>query len=263
MASRKDEKQSARARRLAEGQARAERERRQRRNRMLGGIVVGAVVVVIAAVALSSGGTPSGLAKNDKAQKAVVAQVGQLLSGIPQSGARLGNPKAPVVITYYGDLQCPSCADFTLNGGFTQLVANDVRSGKVQILYRAFETATTDPATFQTQQAAALAAGGQQHFWNFTELFYRQQGAEGTGYVTESYLDGLARQIPGLKYSAWLGARNSPTLVGQIQADKQAGTAVSVQGTPTLIAQGPKGKSQVPGAIPSYSQLEAAIKSVT
>ncbi len=225
--------------------------------------MLGAVVVVVAAIAFSSGGgTPSGPPQSDKAQKALAAQVGQLLSGIPQSGARLGNPKAPVTITYYGDLQCPVCATFSLNGGFPQLVANDVRSGKVQVVYRAFQTATTDPSIFQTQQTAALAAGGQQHFWDFTELFYHEQGGEGTGYVTESYLDGLARQIPGLKYSTWFSARNSSALNSQVQADQQAATSVPVQGTPTLIAQGPKGKSQVPGTVPSYSQLQAAIKSV-
>lgn len=240
-----------------------ERARRQRRMQMVAGIAVGAAVIVVAAVVFSSGsGTPSGQAKSDKTQKALVAQVGHLLSGIPQSGARLGNPKAPVMITYYGDLQCPVCADFSLNGGFPQLVANDVRRGKVQVVYRAFETATTDPTIFQTQQTAALAAGGQQHFWDFTELFYHEQGGEGTGYVTESYLDGLAQQIPGLKYSSWVSSRNSSTLTSQVQADRQAGTSVGVQGTPTLIAQGPKGKSQVPGVVPSYSQLEAAIKSV-
>ena len=77
-----------------------------------------------------------------------------------------------------------------------ELVAKDVRAGKVKIVYRAFETATRDPQTFQAQQVAALAAGKQNHFWDYVELFYRQQGAEGTGYVTESYLSGLAKQVP-------------------------------------------------------------------
>ena len=84
-------------------------------------------------------------------------------------------------MTYYGDLECPICRDFTVSGGFPQLVANEVRQGKVKVVYRAFETATPDPTTFQTQQVAALAAGKQNHFWDFTELFYHQQGQEADG----------------------------------------------------------------------------------
>jgi protein-disulfide isomerase len=264
MASRTKQKEEARARRLAEEQARSERARRQRRVRMLGGVVLVAVVVLAAAIAISSGGgsSSSGLATGKQASQ-TVTQVEQLLAGIPQSNARLGNPKAPVTMTYYGDLQCPVCQAFTLSGGFPQLVAKDVRSGKVQVVYRGFETATRDPSTFQTQQVAALAAGAQNHFWDYTELFYHQQGQEGSGYVTESYLDGLAKQIPGLNYSAWLSGRNNSTFAALVQSDQQAGATAGVQGTPTLVFQGPKGKAAPSQGVPSYSQLEQAVKQVS
>ncbi len=104
----------------------------------------------------------------------------------------------------------PDLPDFTLQGGFSQLVSNDVKAGRVKVQYKAFETATRDPATFQTQQVAALAAGKQNRFWNFMELFYHQQGSEGTNYVTENYLDALAAQIPGLNIAQWKTARNDP-----------------------------------------------------
>jgi protein-disulfide isomerase len=263
MASRTKQKEEARARRLAEEQARSERVRRQRRLRMLGGVVLGAVVLIAVAVAISSsGGKSGGLAKGKTASQ-TISSVASLLSGIPQSGARLGSPKAPVTMTYYGDLECPICQDFTLNGGFSQLVSNDVKAGKVQILYRAFQTATRDPTTFQTQQVAALAAGEQQRFWNFVELFYHQQGTEGTSYVTESYLDGLAQQIPGLNISKWKTDRNNAALASQVLADGQTGTKLGVNGTPTLIFQGPKGTATPSSAVPSYSQLEQTVKKVT
>jgi protein-disulfide isomerase len=263
MASRTKQKEEARARRLAEEQARLERGRRQRRLRMLGGVVLGALALVAVAIALSLGGGKSGgLAKGKKASQAV-ATVQALLAGIPQSGARLGNPKAPVTMTYYGDLECPICQDFTLNGGFPQLVSNDVKAGKVQIVYRAFQTATRDPTVFQTQQVAALAAGDQQRFWNFVELFYHQQGAEGTSYVTESYLDGLARQIPGLNLNQWKTARSNANLAAQVQADGESATKLGVNGTPTLVFQGPQGTTTPSSAVPSYSELEQAVKKVS
>jgi protein-disulfide isomerase len=262
MASRTKQKEEARARRLAEEQARAERERRQRRMQMLGGVVLAALAVIGVAIAISSnGGGSSGLQKGS-AQNKTVASVSQLLNGIPQSGNVLGNAGAPVTVDYYGDLQCPVCRDFTLNGGWPQLVQNEIRQGKVKVAYRAFETATRDPSTFQTQQVAALAAGKQNRFWNYTELFYHEQGAEGTGYVNETYLDGLAQQTPGLNVSEWRTARNDPALASQVTTDGAAGQAAGVSGTPTLIAKGPKGTVPVQSStgVPSYSELQQAIK---
>lgn len=265
MASRTKQKEEARARRLAEEQARTERERRQRLLRMLAGVAVGAIVVIAVAVAISTsgGGSSSNGLRAGSQSSALSAQVQQLLGGIPQSGPRLGNPSAPITMTYYGDLECPVCQQFTLNGGFPQLVANEVRAGKVQVVYRAFQTATPSPTTFQTQQAAALAAGKQNHFWDFAELFYRQQGQEDTDYVTDSYLSGIAKQIPGLSFSAWQSERTDPTLVSQVQADIQSGNGAHVQGTPTLIFKGPKGTAEPSAGVPSYSDLQQAIKQVS
>jgi protein-disulfide isomerase len=263
MASRKEQKEQARARRLAEEQARQEQQRRQRRMRMLGGVVLAAVAVVAVAIAVSSSNnTASGLQKGTKAN-ATVNQVQQLLAGIPQSGTVLGNPNAPVTMTYYGDLQCPVCQDFTLNGGFPQLVAKEVRSGKVKVDYKNFQTATQDPSVFQNQQVAAMAAGKQNKFWDYAELFYRQQGTEGSGYVTDSFLNGLAGQVPGLNMSAWSSARSDPTLAQQVSTDIKSGDAAGVHGTPTLIFQGPKGKTQAQTAVPDYSQLQQAIQQVS
>lgn len=264
MASRTRQKEEARARRIAEERARAERDRRNRRVRLVSGVVLAAIAVVAIAIAVSSGssGHKSGLASGTNASR-TVNQVQQLLGGIPQSGATLGNPKAPVTMTYYGDLECPVCQAFTLQGGFPQLVSNDVRSGKVKVVYRAFETATQNPNTFQTQQVAALAAGKQNRFWNFAELFYRQQGQEDTNYVTESYLDGLARQIPGLNFNEWKTARNDSALASQVRSDGAAGQSAGVTGTPTLIFTGPKGSASPSSGVPSYSDLQKAIKQVS
>ena len=262
MASRKELKEQARAERLAQEQAVAERARRTRRLQMLGGIVVIAVVIVVVAIAISSGGSGSnGLQTGQQSGKTVTA-VQTLLNGIPQSGPTLGNPKAPVKVTYYGDLECPICQQFTLDGGWPQLVQSEVRQGKVQVTYSGFQTATRDPAVFQTQQIAALAAGLQGKFWQYVELFYHEQGAEGAGYVTESYLDGLARQIPGLDYAKWLADRKNPALLAQVQSQENQGNAIQINGTPTLVFSGPKGKTEPPAGIYTYDQIKSAIKQV-
>jgi protein-disulfide isomerase len=266
MASRTKQKEEARARRLAEEQARAERARRQQRIRMILGVVLAAVVVVVVLIVISSGGGKKGGLQTGTKANATVTNVNTLLTGIPQSGNTLGNPNAPITMTYYGDLKCPVCQAFTLQGGFPKLVQNDVRSGKVKVVYDAFCTATCggpDPNEFPTQQAAALAAGKQNKFWQFTELFYHEQGDETNAYVTEAYLDGLAHQIPGLNFAAWKAARNDPTLTAQVTSQQNAARTVGVSGTPTLIFKGPKGQAVPNAAVPTYAQLQSAMKQVS
>jgi protein-disulfide isomerase len=264
MASRKEQKEAARQRRIAEEQTRAAQARRARRLRMLLGVIIGAAAIVAVAIAISSGGSSSGglVKTNSHAETKLVNQVDTLLKGIPQSGNTIGNPNAPVTMTYFGDLQCPICRDFTVDGGFPQLIANDVRNGKVKVVYNAFETATRDPSVFKNQQVAALAAGKQKKFWNFAELFYHQQGQEGTDYVTEKYLDTLAQQA-GLNLSTWRTDRSNPALSTELTSQVSSGTAQGIQGTPTLIFQGPKGKAQAQSAVPSYSELKSDIQQVS
>jgi protein-disulfide isomerase len=272
MASRKEQKEQARARRLAEEQAAAAHSSRMRRIQMLIGVVIAAVVIVGVAIAISSSGSSApaetGLKHGTLANK-TYEQVNSLIGGIPQTGTTLGNPKAPVTLQYFGDLECPICQAFTLGAegsGFPQLVQNEVRQGKVKVEYRSFCTATCNgpgQGVFNTQQVAAYAAGKQDLFWDFAELFYREQGQEDTGYVTAKYLNGLATQIPKLNLSQWQQDRKDPAYLAQVQADETAGSADGVTGTPTLIAVGPKGKEEVPGSgIPTYSDLQSAIKAV-
>ena len=266
MASRTKQKEEARARRLAEERARADRARRDRRLRTVGGVILGAIIVVAVLIIVSSGGGKKGGLQTGTEANSTVTAVNAMFSGIPQSSNTLGNPKAPVTMTYFGDYECPVCQAFTLQGGFPQLVANDVRAGKVKVVYKSFCTATCNgpgPTVFNTQQVAGLAAGKQNLFWQFTELFYREQGQENTGYVNEAYLNGLARQTTGLNLTKWQADRNDASLSAQVAADGNAGKSIGVSGTPTLIFQGPKGQAAPSSAVPTYAQLETAIKQVS
>ena len=266
MASRKEQKEAARQQRLAEERARAEKTRRERRLRTVGGVVVGTIVVIAVVFAISgSGGTNSAPKPTSAQAKNAAATVTKLLNGIPQQGNTLGNPNAKVTVTEYGDLVCPVCQSFALSSE-SQLIANEVRSGKVKLVYKALETAsgTANNSMFVPSQAAALAAGQQQRAWDYIELFYHEQGDETTSYVTNSYLDGLAQQVPGLHYSKWSSDRQSSTLSGQVNSDEQAAANAGYNSTPTILIQGPKGQAQpIVGDPSSYGQLQSAISAVS
>lgn len=255
MASKAERKAQAREERLAREQERLAAERR-RRLITFGGVIIAAIAVVAIVIAVSSGGSNSGGgAGSPKAASAVSA----LLAGIPQSGATLGKPSAPVTVTIYADLECPVCREFTLTAEH-KLIANEVRQGRAKLVFRSLQTATGDPATFQFQQQAAVAAGRQNKEWYFVELFYDQQGAEGTPYVTESYIDKLAHQIPGFDYSAWLAARKQSNLSAIVSADEKTAQRKGFNSTPTIEVSGPKGAQQPIAGAADYATLSGLVK---
>jgi protein-disulfide isomerase len=166
MASRTKEKEAARQRRLEqEAAAKAATQRKQRLT------IAGSLLVVVIAVAVvlvivlggssSSDNSANATNVNSKQAKTAAATVESLLKGIPQHGTTLGNPKAKVTFTEYGDLECPICKEFS-EGAEIQLIKNEVKSGKVKLVYKSFETATAngpDADMWSTQQSAAYAAG--------------------------------------------------------------------------------------------------------
>ena len=204
--------------------------RRARLTRL--GIVVAVVVVAIVVILIATGGGSKGGLKTGTAQTGVLSEVNSLIGGIPQNANVLGDPNAPVTLQYFGDLECPICKEFTLE--VLPSIIPLVRDGKVKIEYRSLETATREPEVFKNQQVAALAAGKQNKMWDFIELFYHEQGEEDSGYVTESYLQGLAKQVPGLDLATWTSDRNEPALADQVTSDAQAANTLGFTGTPSF-----------------------------
>lgn len=232
---RKQRREQAREQRKAlEEEAVASAKRKARLTQL--GIVVSAVVaiVVVILIATGGGGGTKKVAPHSAEASKTTATVNALIGGIPQNGSVLGNPNAPITLQYFGDLQCPVCKEFTL-GALPPIIQKWVRTGKVKIEYRSLETATREQEEFKTQQVAALAAGKQNKMWNYIETFYHEQGEEGSGYVTESYLQGLAQQIPGLNLATWTNDRGSSELVNQVATDAQAANNAGFTGTPSFL----------------------------
>jgi protein-disulfide isomerase len=258
---RKERREQARADRKAQEEAHAAQSAQRKRLIQLGG-VAGVVIVIIAIILVATGsGKSKPPAVTSPAAKTASSEVISLLQGIPQSTITLGNPNAPVTIQYFGDLECPFCKQFTLSA-LPTIIKKYVRTGKVKIEYHSMETATREKEIFQTQQVAALAAGKQNKMWDFVELFYHEQGEEDSGYVTESYLQGLASQVPGLNLSQWSEDRNSPTYPSQVLADAQAANQNGFTGTPSFMigkSGGTLQKLEISG-FTNASEFETAIE---
>jgi protein-disulfide isomerase len=201
-------------------------------------LALGCALVVVTtgliAVPTAAGGRPGGRVAETQQALSAAAKVERLLHGIPQSGNVLGYRHAPVTLQVFGDLECRICREFAL-GAQIGLIRRYVRTGKLQIVDRSLETATRRLATFVRQQVAALAAGVQKKMWYFVELFFREQGQEDSGYVTEAYLAGLARQIHGLNMAEWTAERNNPVFVAEIANDAQVADQRGFEGTPAFL----------------------------
>jgi protein-disulfide isomerase len=260
MASRAEQKAAARAAREAAHRELNAAQARRMRLIWLGGLVAAAALAIVVVVLAINGGSKAASTSKPAAQTTVDA----LLSGIPQKGNVLGNHSAPVTVTEFGDLVCPICQAFALSAE-PQLISDDVRAGRVKLVYRGLETAsaTANPGEYVASQVAARAAGLQDREWYYILLWYHEQGSEDTPYVTDSYMQGLAAQVKGLNLTTWEAARNDQSLTNDVTADSRAANAAGFNSTPTLTITGPKGAaSPIVGDDP-YSAVEAEIKSVS
>jgi protein-disulfide isomerase len=197
--------------------------------------MAGLLVVVIM---LTGGNSSSSQATASPQGSEAVNRTEALLGGIPQHGTVLGNPKAPVTLQFFGDLQCKESRQVML-GALPFLIRHWVRDGKLRILFRSLETDTLDKSEFLGQQIAALAAGRQEKMWTFIDLFYREQRPEFTSYAGDAFLEGIAEQA-GVGMGVWEKDRESDGMTGKITSDEVMAKIKGLKSTPSFLI-GPTG----------------------
>lgn len=84
-----------------------------------------------------------------------------------------------------------------------------VRTNLVRLEFHSFKTDTLNGGPFVTQQTAAMAAGVQNRLWNYVATFIAEQRREFTNYATESFVTGIAKQVPGLNVAEWERSRTA------------------------------------------------------
>jgi protein-disulfide isomerase len=198
----------------------------------LGALLAAAVVIVVAAIVISSGGSSE---KSSGGDLQGVAETKSLLDGIPQDGITLGKPNAPVTIVEFADPQCPYCKDYTLNE-MPALIEKYVRTGKAKMELRLLTFIGPESVT----AAGVLTAAGQQDkLWSATDLFYRNQGEENTGYVTDDFVTDVLTGA-GADADKAIAAAGTPAVSQEIAAAKTLTSRYDVTGTPTVLV-GPTG----------------------
>jgi protein-disulfide isomerase len=228
----------------------AEPERRQRLLQMAAGAVFLAVAVVLVLIVVNSGGS-GGDAKNI----GEAAEVDHLLAGIPQHRMVLGDPKASVHLIEFGDLQCPVCAGYAKEI-LPPIIENQVKNGVATIEFR--NLTIIGPESVPAG-AATLAAGEQGRGWNYLDTFYRNQGEERSGYVTDEFMEAVAKAAGVQNLANWNQERQR--LTGEVEKTTTEAEKLGYHGTPSFAIESPSAKGlELLGTPESVGALEEAIE---
>jgi protein-disulfide isomerase len=228
-------------------------EERRRRLLQLGSAAAFLAIAVVAVLIVVSQSQTSGGDTNLEDTGLVAGQ----LKGIPQNGMVLGRSQAKVTLVEFGDLQCPGCKGFS-EEVIPEVIDSKVRSGEAKIDFRNYTIISEEsiPAG-----AAAIAAGQQGHGWSFVELFYRNQGQEASGYVTDAFLKEIARGAGVADIESWNKARESTQVLAEVKRTTAEAQQLGFTGTPSFAVKGP-GTSGLKtlGTPGSAGEIEAAIE---
>jgi protein-disulfide isomerase len=182
-------------------------------------LLIAAVAVVIA-VSSSGGGS-----------KSAEAKPGIAFAGIPQSGNTLGAKNAPKTLMVFADMQCPYCREFETQA-FPSVVKNEVRTGRVRVVFQPISILGNDSVV---AARAAAAAAQQNKFFDYASTFYANQGPENTGYVTEAFLTKIAKAVPGLNVARWKADLNAGAGTSILSRAETAARTAGVDSTPSFF----------------------------
>jgi protein-disulfide isomerase len=208
---------------------------RERRLWLLAGAAVVATVIVAVAIAISQGGAdnddePSPAPRSEAPGSAGPEQAAGVFEDIPQDGVSLGDPNAPATLIEFADLQCPFCAEFA-EDELPGVIDPYVRSGELRVELRLL--AFIGPDSERARQVAHAAAL-QDRMWDYTELFFRNQGPENSGYATDAFLQRIARQTPGLDVEQLAEDYAGPQAEALTRHAEQFSQRLEVSGTPAF-----------------------------
>ena len=249
----KKDRERRREERLA---AEADTQGQDRRRRLLqiASAAVFLTVAVVLVLIVVNGSESSG---GDAGNVTQAGAVDRMLDAIPQHGLVLGDPKAKVTLVEFGDLQCPVCKAFS-EEVVPPVIDSKVRGGEAKIEFRNFTIIGEESVP---AGAAAIAAGAQGRGWNFIELFYRNQGAERSGYVSDEFLTAIAKRAGVGDIAKWDRERQSKAVLAEVGRTTSEAEGLGFSGTPSFAVEGPSTEGlEALEFLESSGEIEAAIE---
>ncbi len=147
-----------------------------------------------------------------------------------------GQETAEVVITEFGDFECPACAQFYTV--FSQV--KEAYQDEVRFEYKHFPLVQIHPNAIAAHRAAE-AAGNQGKFWEMHDLLYERQNAwRSTGTASNNpaeIFEGYAEELQLDLEQYRTDVRASET-ISTVNADIAEGRNIGVESTPTFLLNG-------------------------
>ena len=159
-----------------------------------------------------------------------------LFKNIPQNGLTLGDPKAPVTMEMFIDVQCPVCQDYEVNH-LPGVVQKYIADGKVQLHLKPWAFISSQSLT---GRRGVFAAADQNKGFEYAKLLYDNQQQERSGWLTGREMAIIASGVNGLNLAKWRDAVNASASAGSGKAVDRLAAQKNVQGTPTILV-GPTG----------------------
>jgi protein-disulfide isomerase len=197
------------------------------------GAALAAVVVVGAILLSSSSGDEPGTQAATRHGVSAAQEVQELYAGIPQHGIRLGEPDAPATIVEIADLQCPFCAQYSVQA-LPTIVRDYVRTGKVNYELRIRSFLGRDSVR---AAGAASAAAKQNLMYQFADLFFRNQGPENSDYADDAFIRKIASQVEGLNIDRVVAAADDPVDQPGVRSAEQFARDLGSTGTPDFYVR--------------------------
>ena len=186
----------------------------------------------------------------------------EIFGGVPQEGDRLGSADAPVSIQFFADLQCGSCREDFLST-IPGLTTDYARPGDVKLLLRHYSIAANP---LELGFFGAEAAAQQGYGWQYTYLFFRNQGEAERFGVGEELMGSLAGSIAGLDLPEWEQYLESEggsdgQIAKRLERYEELGTELGIRTRPAAVVSGPEGARTLQDG-PSLAEIETAIAEV-
>jgi protein-disulfide isomerase len=187
-----------------------------------------------------------------------ISPVQELFGGVPQDGRYVGSEDAPVTISVFTDLRCPSCGTYQVDE-IDPLIEEYARAGEARFELRHF---SLGPETTTLAAIAATAAGEQGRQWQYADLLFRNIEAAGAE-VDDEFLHEIAEAVPEMDVDQWESDLDSPGVAARVQSDADTAADLRLPGAgPAVIVSGPGGERQLDD-YPSQEEIQRAVAAVS
>lgn len=218
-------------------------------DKFLLGIITATILVIIGGVFFVSR-SPGSASPVDKQKAAEILTV-------KNDDWVTGPAEAPITLVEYLDFECEACRTYY---PIVKQLKEEYKD-KIRFVVRYFPL--PGHKNSMTSALAVEAAGKQGKFWEMHDVLYENQKSWGEKTAADPLIfEEYAKQI-GLDMDKYKSDVNNSELKDRINRDKDSGTEMGVQGTPTFFINGeripnPKGfedfKSIIDGLMPEETK---------